>query len=185
MSTTQPADSETLLADSETLPIAAGVWHVDPAAGRLGFRVRSMWGLVPVSGQFRSYEGELRIDEAGLATGELAVAAASLDTKHNKRDEHLRSGDFFNVEEHPTISFSVAAVTARPGGLTIAGDLHIGSSVVRLQLPVTLTRPGEDRLRVQASTSVPRETVGLTWNRAGMIRGNALLNVELDLVRVP
>ena len=177
--------STTPRADSETLPIAAGTWRVDPAAGHLRFRVKSMWGLVPVNGRFASYEGELGIDEGGVAAGELAVSAASLDTKHNKRDEHLRSADFFNVEAHPTIRFSVAAVTPRPGGLTIAGDLHVGASVVRLQLPVTLTRLGEDRLRVQASTSVPRETVGLTWNRAGMIRGNALLSVELDLVRIP
>jgi len=171
--------------DSEALPIAAGAWRVDPAAGHLRFRVKSMWGLVPVNGHFTSYEGELRIDAAGVATGELAVAAGSLDTKNNKRDEHLRSADFFNVEEHPTIRFSVAAATPRPGGLTIAGDLHVGASVVRLQLPVTVTRLGEDRLRVQAATSVPRETVGLTWNKAGMIRGDALLNVELDLVRTP
>jgi polyisoprenoid-binding protein YceI len=178
MSTTQQADSG-------TLPIAAGVWKVDPAAGHLSFRVKSMWGLAPVNGRFTSYEGELRIDEAGLATGELEVTAASLDTKQNKRDEHLRSADFFDVEQHPTIDFSLAAVTARPGGLTITGDLRVGASVARLQLPVTLTRLAEDRLRVQASASVPRETVGLTWNKAGMIRGNALLNVELDLVRTP
>ena len=175
--------STTQRADSEALPIAAGAWRVDPAGGHLGFRVKSIWGLVPVNGQFASYEGELGIDEEGVAMGELAVAAASLDTKHRKRDEHLRSADFFNVEEHPTIRFAVVAVTARPGGLTVAGDLHVGASVARLQLPVTLTQLGEDRLRVQASTSVPRETVGLTWNRAGMIRGDALLSVELDLVR--
>jgi polyisoprenoid-binding protein YceI len=175
--------STTQRADSGTLPITAGVWRVDPAAGHLRFRAKSIWGLVPVNGRFASYEGELRVDEAGLATGELAIAAASLDTNHRRRDEHLRSADFFNVGQHPTIGFSVAAVTARPGGLTVAADLHIGATVTRLQLPVSLTRLGEDRLRVQASTSVPRDTVGLTWNRAGMIRGDALLNVELDLVR--
>jgi polyisoprenoid-binding protein YceI len=171
--------------ETEALPIAAGVWRVDPAVGRLGFQAKSMWGLVPVNGRFASYEGELHLDYAGVATGELTVQAASLDTKNKKRDEHLRSGDFFDVEQHPTIRFSAAAVTARPDGLTITGDLHIGASVTRLQLPVTLTRLGEDRLRVQTSTSVPRETVGLTWNKAGVIRGNALLNVELDFVRIP
>jgi polyisoprenoid-binding protein YceI len=171
--------------DTEAAPIAAGVWRVDPAVGRVGFQAKSMWGLVPVKGRFASYEGALRLDDAGVATGELTVRAASLDTRNKKRDEHLRSSDFFNVEQHPTIRFSAAAVTARPGGLTITGDLHVGASVTRLQLPVTLTQLGKDRLRVQTSTSVPRETVGLTWNKAGVIRGNALLNVELDLVRIP
>jgi len=169
----------------EGLPIAAGVWLVDPGAGHLRFRVKSMWGLMPVNGRLASYRGQLAIDEAGVATGELVAEAESLDTKNAKRDEHLRSADFFNVREHPTIRFSVAAVTARPDGLTIAGDLEVGAGVARLQLPVTLTRLAEDRLRVQASTSVSRETVGLTWNRAGMIRGDALLNVELDLIQVP
>ena len=168
---------------SEALPIAAGVWRVDPAAGRLGFQAKSVWGLVSVKGRFSSYEGTLHLDDAGLASGELTVQAASLDTKHKKRDEHLRSGDFFDVEQHPTLRFSAAAVTARPGGLTITGDLHIGAGVTRLQLPVTLTRLGEDRLRLQASTSVSRQAVGLTWNKAGMIRGDALLTVELELVR--
>lgn len=172
-------------AASEIVPIAVGAWRVDPDAGHLRFRVKSMWGLVPVNGQFASYEGQLGIDEAGVASGDLVVAAASLDTKHRKRDQHLRSADFFNVEEHPTIRFSIAAVTARPGGLTIAGDLRVGANVARLQLPVTVTRLGENRLRLQASTSVPRETVGLTWNRARMIRGHADLNVELDLVQIP
>ena len=178
MSTTQHAASE-------TLPIAAGAWRVDPAAGHLRFRVKSVWGLVPVNGHFASYEGELHIDEAGVATGELAVAAASLDTKNNKRDEHLRSADFFSVEQYPTIRFAVAAVTSRPDGLTITGDLHVGASITRLQLPVTLTRVGEDRLRVQVATNVSRQAVGLTWNRAGGIRGDALVTVELELVRVP
>jgi polyisoprenoid-binding protein YceI len=169
--------------DFEALPIAAGAWRVDPDAGHLRFRVKSMWGLAPVNGRFASYQGQLGIDDAGAATGELIVEAESLDTKNAKRDGHLRSADFFNVKEHQTIRFSVAAIAARPDGLTLTGDLHVGARVARLQLPVTLTRLGEGRLRVQAETSVPRDTVGLTWNKAGMIRGDALLNVELDLIQ--
>ena len=164
------------------LSIPTGTWQVDPAASSLEFRVKTFWGLSTVTGTFSSYRGTLVVDEQGEATGELIVDVESLDTKNAKRDEHLRSPDFFHSERHPTIRFLSTAITARPGGLTIDGELHVGEKVARLQLPVTVVPAAEGRLRLQSTGSVPREHVGLLWNRAGMIRGDVLLSGDIELV---
>ncbi len=168
--------------EDPALTLPAGTWQVDPAASSLEFRVKTMWGLATVKGTFGSYRGTLTVAEDGTAAGELSVDVESLDTKNAKRDKHLRSPDFFHSELHPTIRFRSTSITARPGGLTIAGDLHVGSKVASLQLPVTVLPATEGRLRLQSTGSVPREHVGLIWNRAGMIRGDVLLGGDIELV---
>lgn len=158
-----------------------GSWRVDPTGGHLQFSAKGMWGLANVKGQFSSYDGTLQVDQSGAARGELTIAATSLDTKHTKRDAHLRSADFFDVERHPTIRFTPTAVATAEDGLTVTGDLEIGDKVASLQLPVTVTPLPDGGLRLHASTSVTRDKVGLTWNKGGMIRGDAHLDAELVL----
>ena len=80
------------------------------------------------NGHFTSYEGALQVEQTGAVTGALTVQAATLDTKNKKRDEHLRSADFFDVEQQPTIRFSPTAITPAPDGLTITGDLQVGAT---------------------------------------------------------
>ena len=158
-----------------------GTWHVDPAAGKVGFTVRTMWGLSNVRGSFSRYRGTLTVRPQG-AEGELVIEAASLDTKHAKRDEHLRSDDFFAVERHPEIVFTILSVAPRAGDLFVSGVLRIGERNLRLELAVDVVREG-DRLRLRTSESVTRERAGLAWNKLGMIRGDAHLEVDLELVR--
>jgi polyisoprenoid-binding protein YceI len=159
-----------------------GTWHVDPAAGSVGFTVRTMWAVSKVRGSFSRYRGTLTAQPQG-AEGELVIEAASLDTKNAKRDEHLRSDDFFAVERHPEIVFKTLSVAPRAEGMSITGALWIGGRNLRLELPVDVVREG-DRMRLRASQSVSRERAGLTWNKLGMIRGDAQLEVDLELVRV-
>lgn len=166
----------------ESLSALVGRWTVDPTRGHLGFRVKAMWGLATANGHFTSYEGALQVEQTGAVTGALTVQAATLDTKNKKRDEHLRSADFFDVEQQPTIRFSPTAITPAPDGLTITGDLQVGATATQLQLPVTVSQLDDRRLRLKTSASVPRDKVGLVWNRAGMIRGDAHLDAEIDLV---
>ena len=70
-----------------------------------------MWGLVPVKGVFRQVTGEGTVSPAGQVTGRVAVAAASVDTKNEKRDTHLRSADFFDSDNYPDITFTVNQAT--------------------------------------------------------------------------
>lgn len=109
---------------------------------------------------------------------QLTIDASSLNTPNKRRDWHLRSADFFGVDEHPAIRFEASAVTYRPGGLTIAGDLHIGEARLRLHLPVDVYEE-IDQLVLRTHAVVSREHVGLGWNRLGMIGRE----VELTLTR--
>jgi polyisoprenoid-binding protein YceI len=163
------------------LGLPVGIWHSEPSASRLEFAVKTMWGLATVNGHFDRFHGQLDVQPDG-AGGELTIEAASLDTGHVKRDAHLRSADFFDVSNHPTLSFVAAAITPRSDGdLTIAGDLSVAGRVIRLQLPVRVTRGEHGRLLLSTTATVPREQAGMTWNRGGMIRGEIQLTAELEL----
>jgi polyisoprenoid-binding protein YceI len=168
--------------DQSAVPTLQGPWHVDPSAGKLQFKVKTLWGLLAVKGTFDTYEGTLNVDERGRASGELVVSVDSLDTKNAKRDEHLRSPDFFHNELHPTVRFVVDAFNTAPGAEAITGDLYVGGQIARLHLPLELSPTGEGHLRLKASGVVSREDVGMQWNKAGMIRGDVVLDGELDLI---
>ena len=106
---------------------AAGTWTLDPAASSITVAVKHFWGLVTVRGTFTSATGHADINADGTITASLEVDAASINTKINKRDQHLRSDEFFNVENHPTITFTTAdvtvvdATTVRVSGVVTAG----------------------------------------------------------------
>jgi polyisoprenoid-binding protein YceI len=168
--------------DRSAVPALQGPWHVDPSAGKLQFKVKTFWGLLTVTGTFDTYEGTLNIDGRGTANGELVVSVDSLDTKNAKRDEHLRSPDFFHKELHPTVRFVVDAFSTAPGAQQITGDLYVGDKIARLRLPLELSQAGEGHMRLKASGVVSREDVGMLWNKAGMIRGDVVLDGELDLI---
>jgi polyisoprenoid-binding protein YceI len=163
------------------LGLPVGTWSSEPSRGRLEFAVKTMWGLATVEGRFERFHGQLAVAPEG-ARAELTIEAASLDTGHTKRDTHLRSADFFDVPNHPEVSFTAAAITPREGDdLTITGDLTVAGRVVRLQLPVHVTRGEQGRLHLSTRATVSREQAGMTWNRGGMIRGDVRLTAELEL----
>jgi polyisoprenoid-binding protein YceI len=163
-------------------PLADGVWSVDPQRGEIGFAVKMMWGLATVRGAFRAYRGSLNV-RGGRAAGELTIEAASLDTGNDKRDQHLRSPDFFDVQRHPQIVFAATAVTARSGGLRFEGDLTIGSSRTRLELPVDVEQTADGELRIEGTTTVSRTAAGVAWNKLGLIADAAELHAKLTLTR--
>jgi polyisoprenoid-binding protein YceI len=163
------------------LGLPVGVWQSEPSGSRLEFAVKTMWGFATVKGRFDRLHGQLDVQPDG-ARAELTIEAASLDTGHVKRDAHLRSADFFDVSNHPTLSFKAGAITPRfDDELTIAGDLSVAGRVIVLQLPVRVTRGEHGRLHLSTAASVTREQVGMTWNRGGMIRGDIELTAELEL----
>jgi polyisoprenoid-binding protein YceI len=159
-----------------------GVWSVDPHRSEIGFAVKNMWGLQTVRGAFRTYYGSLTVGADGAA-GELTIDAASLDTGHNKRDRHLRSPDFFDVERHPRIMFNASAVTASDAGLTVTGELAIGSSRIGLEIPVDVQPIAEGALRLDGTTAVSRNAAGVAWNKMGVIHRDAVLHARLTLTR--
>jgi polyisoprenoid-binding protein YceI len=168
---------------SSELGLPVGIWNSEPSGSRLEFAVKTMWALATVNGRFERFHGQLEVQPDGVQ-GTLRIESASLDTGHVKRDTHLRSADFFDVSNHPAVSFIATAITPRSDeDLTITGDLTVAGQVLRLQLPVRVTRGDNGRLYLNTAATVTREQAGMTWNRAGMIRGDIRLEADIELSR--
>jgi polyisoprenoid-binding protein YceI len=168
-------------AQAET-PVPVGTWSVDPQRSEIGFAAKDMWGLRTVRGAFGDYEGRLTVSDRAIG-GELTIDAASLETGNKRRDRHLRSPAFFDVERSPRVRFIATALAAREGALALTGELVIGRSRARLEIPVNLEHRTDGALRVEGRTNVSRQSAGLGWNMLGMIRGEAMLHARLTLER--
>src|SRR3954453_15279254 len=111
-------------------PIAAGAWRLDPARSSVEFQVRHFYGLMTVKGEFGDYDGTL--DLSAEPAVELTLQAASLNTKMVKRDQHLRSGDFFDGEQHPQTRFRPDSAPLDGDTLTVHGQLHAAGRQISL-----------------------------------------------------
>ena len=145
-----------------------GHWVLDSSLSKVRFAERIFWGLVKVQGRFTAFSGSGTVESEGRVTGSVKVEAASLDTKNDKRDEHLRSSDFFDVVRHPLITVDVSAVTMRGG----VADVHAVLAINGVREPVTLTASPEevtaDTIRLKAQAKVDRGRFGMTWNKIGV-----------------
>jgi polyisoprenoid-binding protein YceI len=163
-------------ASQSALP--SGRWQIEPSDSQIGFTARGMWGLVAAKGAFRDFSGTLQVDDEGAAHGTLEIAASSLDTGNAKRDEHLRSADFFDVEKHPTVTFSLTAVA----GGQLHGVLSIRDTDLPLDAPLTAEVVSPEHVTLSTAITVDREAAGVGWSKFGMIQGKAHLNARVKLV---
>jgi polyisoprenoid-binding protein YceI len=176
---TTSTGNETSSATVSELP--QGTWRVDPTSSELVFKARGMFGLAMVSGKFDDFDGELHVDDTG-STGELRIKAKSLDTRNATRDKHLRSPDFFDVEEHDTVTVSLSTIEQSPdGGATFTGTLRIRQSSLRVAAPVEIAKSGADQLQLRTELDVDRAAAGVGWGKLGMIRGKAHLLAKVTL----
>lgn len=103
-------------------------WTLNSDASTVRIAHKTLWGMLNVKGVFTNVQGEGKISQAGDVSGSLRVAASSLDTKNAKRDEHLRSADFFDVVAYPDIVVTVSSVRVRRSGeLVLSADLEVRS----------------------------------------------------------
>jgi len=108
------------------------------------------------------------ISPAGEATGSVALAADSLDTKNKKRDVHLRSDDFFLSEKFPKITFGVEKVVPDGEGVTVSGTLTVRDRSREISFPATASLAADGEIALDATLGVDRSEFGLTWNSMGM-----------------
>jgi polyisoprenoid-binding protein YceI len=162
-----------------TDPAAAGVWNLVPARSSVRFRNKTLWGLVPVNGEFTDVSGDGQITAKGTVFGRVDVRAASLRTGIGKRDEHLRSPDFFDVEKYPEISIVVTDVTAT-GERTadLRAELTVRGATHPLPLSATVDHDG-DTVRISAQTTVDRTAFGVSGNMVGMMPTMTTLIADL------
>ncbi len=171
---------ETLLSDPDT----AGVWNLVPDRSTVAFKIRNFWGLMNVKGQFTDVSADGQVTGKGAVFGRLDIQTASLRTGIRKRDEHLRSADFFDVERFPEISVVVTAVQPGTGN---AADLRatftINGISEPLPLPVQVTVLGDGSVRITTKIKIDRTQFGLGWNRLGMIGKTATAAADAYFVR--
>ena len=173
MSTTTPYTTEKA-AGEETR------WRIDPERSRVEFRAPTFWGLMTVTGRFERYDGTL--DLRGEPAIELTIEAASLTTNNKLRDKHLRSGEFFDVANHPQVRF--VSDNARRDGerLTVSGHLYVAGKSIPLEVHAAL-RPVGGELEVDATASADQFALGMSHGMLGMIRTPSELTVRGRLVR--
>jgi polyisoprenoid-binding protein YceI len=161
-------DSQQSAGAAELLSASVGTWTLDATATTVELHTKAMWGLAKVKASLTAVEGSAEVGADGAVSGTLVVDAASIDTGNAKRDVHLRSKDFFEVETYPTFTYSAAsAAPTADGTIAIEGTLTIHGQTRPLQLLATTTPAGPDRVTVSAETDIDRTQWGLTWTKMG------------------
>lgn len=169
-------------------------WQVDPAHTAVEFAVKHMM-FTTVRGRMNDLSGTIEVDEGNpnLSTVAVEIQAASIDTGVADRDTHLRSADFLDTENHPTITFrskSVDGAYKKEGDrFRVTGDLTIRDTTAEVTLDCTFQGIGKDpwggtRAGFSAECRIDRRDWGLKWNQAletgGILVGNEL-RIEIDV----
>ncbi|WP_424447840.1 YceI family protein [Microbacterium arborescens] len=167
----------------------AGTWALDASHSEVGFSVRHMM-ISKVRGTFAVAEATIIAPENPFElTLDAKVDVASINTKDEGRDNHLRSADFFDVEKYPTITFVSTGVRQQGGDFLVDGDLTIKDVTKPVTFEVEFGGFGTDpwgnyKAGATAKTVINREEFGLTWNAAletgGVLVGKDV-TIELDL----
>jgi polyisoprenoid-binding protein YceI len=174
---------------------ARTTWKIDPSHSHVEFAVRHLM-ITTVRGRFADVQGTVVTDDADPARAEVDVViqAGSIDTREPQRDAHLKSADFFDVEQYPAITFKSTRVTDVKGtGLELAGDLTMHGVTREVTLNVTEEGRGKDpwggeRAGYSATAKVNRSDFGLTWNQVletgGIAVGDEIkISLDLELVK--
>jgi polyisoprenoid-binding protein YceI len=179
--------------EQKVAPELVGTWDVDPAHTVVGFSVRHAM-VATVRGGFNTFAGTIEVGE-DLADSlvEVTIDPSSIDTRNEDRDRHLRSGDFFDAENHPAITFRSSRVE-RTGEdrFRVAGDLTIRGTTRPVELDMEFNGTSVDpygnvRGGVEATTTISRKDWGLTWNvalEAGGVLVGDKIKITLDVAAV-
>ena len=171
-----------------------GTFAIDASHSSVGFSVRHLM-VAKTKGRFADFAGAITIDEDPLKSSvEVTIQAASIATADEQRDGHLRSADFLDVEQHPTLSFKSTSVTHKgSSSFAVEGDLTVRGVTRPVTLDLdyegTVTDPwGGQRAVFSAKTKLNREDFGLTWNQAletgGVLVGKDVsIDLEVEAVR--
>lgn len=182
---TTPVPVPTRTVDGTELP-ATGTWRIDPGHAEVGFVGRHMI-FTKVRGRFVDVDATVTIaDRIEDSTVEATIQMASVDSGNATRDDHLVSGDLFDVAAHPTATFRSTRVVPRGSTATVVGDLTIRGVTRSVELAVdylgAVVDPwGNQRVVFDATGRIDREDWGLTWNMA-LDTGGLLVSREIDLV---
>jgi polyisoprenoid-binding protein YceI len=169
-------------------------WNIDPSHSAAEFSIRHLM-ITNVKGRFGKLSGtvDLDTDHPESSKIDVTIDATSIDTRDDKRDAHLRSPDFFDVEKFPTLTFKSTKVTRTGDGFAVLGDLTMHGITKEVTLEVDeLSSPGKDpwgntRLGTSAKAKINRKDWGLSWNAAletgGVLVGEQVkISIDVSLV---
>ncbi len=174
--------------DAPTNAIAdiTGDYTLDPSHTRVGFSARHAM-VTTVRGQFTDFSGTAHIDTANPAASSVTVTikGESIDTGNADRDGHLRSGDFFENDAHPDITFVSTNVERDGDDWIVTGDLTIKGVTKSVTIPFEFTGSAQDpfgnvRVGFEGATTVNRSDWGITWN-AALETGGVLVSEKIKL----
>ena len=172
---------------STDLSALTGTWTLDPTHTRIGFVARHAM-VTKVRGSFNEFEGTAEVDGDDLSASKvsLTIKAASIDTRNEQRDGHLKSNDFLAMDEHPEITFvSTGVTTDGEGDVDITGDLTIKGVTKSVTVPFDFegvaTDPfGNQRAGFEGKTVINRKDFGIEWN-AALETGGVLVSEKITL----
>jgi polyisoprenoid-binding protein YceI len=172
-------------ATATAAPAGAKTYTIDRSHSSVGFRIRHL--VSRVDGRFKDFAGTLTYDPAApeKSSVDVTVQAASIDTDTPRRDDDLRSENFFDVAKFPTLTFkSVSVQRKSPTELTLTGDLTMHGVTKRVTVPVevlgTVPFRGGEKAGFATTFTVDRKDYGITWNRA-LDQGGGLLGDEVTV----
>ena len=189
---------QTMSIAQEQVGSGISTWQIDPNHSLVEFSTKHMM-ITTVKGRFGRVSGTVTVDERNpdRSRVEAEIEAASIDTRAEQRDQHLRSPDFLEADNHAQITFSsrrVEGSSSNPGDeFRVIGDLTIRGTTREVTLDAVYEGIGKDpwggeRVSFSARTKIDRRDFGLTWNQAletgGILVGNEIkISLEVQAVR--
>jgi polyisoprenoid-binding protein YceI len=172
--------------------IQSGTYTIDPAHTSVEFGVRHLM-ISTVKGRFADVKGTVELPESGEPRLDVEIGTASIDTRNEQRDGHLRSGDFFDTDTYPTLRFVSTRAERSDDGWKVTGDLTIKDVTKPVVLTVTEEGAGSDpwgnqRAAYSAKGKFNRSEFGLNWNAAletggVMVSDEVKLSIDTELVK--
>ena len=167
----------------------AGTYKIDPAHSGAFFEIGHMGGISRFMGRFNDMSGDLVVDTPAKSTVKVEIKTGSIDTNHEGLDKHLKSPDFFNAVQFPTMSFTSTAVTLNAAGEgTVAGNLSLHG----VTKPVTLTlkqigsgkgMKGETRAGFVATGTIKRTEFGMGYGVPGAATDEVDLRINIEAIK--
>ena len=169
-------------------------WVIDPSHSTVGFVVRHL--VSKVRGQFAEFEGKIVGNPEDLTTAqaEFSAQVTSVDTKQSDRDNHLRTSDFFDVANYPTMTFVSSRIEkSGESEYTVLGDLTLRGVTKEVSVHVEYLGTGKDpwggqRAGFEATARINRKDFGVNWNQAleagGVLVGDTVeIHLELETIQ--
>jgi polyisoprenoid-binding protein YceI len=167
--------------------MSKGKWAVDASHSSLDFSIRHMM-IAKVKGTFHTFEAEVDADPTDLTTANISVSVdlSSIDTRNKDRDGHLQSADFFDIANHPKMTFQSTKITKTGDGeYDVTGDLNLHGVTKSETIAVTFEGSGKDpwgneKVGFSGQGSIKRSDFGLTYN-AALETGGVLIADEVKI----